>query len=314
MSNDVLDKIIIYSWTQLSKIIMKQQDCLVRFLFEEYGVRGEWVRLQDSWQQAKQYQVLVNEAVESQLGQALAAVVLLSATIKFTGAMIMQIQGSGELKALVSQSTNERKIRGLVRSEPQVSADNLKDMIGEGGRLVLTIESENAEPYQGIIALDEPHLADVLKAYFNQSEQLGTSLWLFANKAYAAGLFLQQLPGNPQEENGWEHLQILAETLTADELFNLDCEDLLHRLFNAEKVMIYPAETIEFKCTCSRTKISGTLAAFGRDELQSILLEREFIEVDCQFCGAQYSFDKVDVEQLLINPLDHDAANLTTKH
>ncbi|MDD1621286.1 MAG: Hsp33 family molecular chaperone HslO, partial [Methylococcaceae bacterium] len=282
---------------------MKQQDCLRRFLFEEHGVRGEWVRLRDSWQQAKQHQVLVNDAVDSQLGQALAAVVLLSATIKFKGAMIMQIQGSGELTALVAQSSNDRKIRGLVRSEANVSGANLREMVGEGGRLVLTVESDNAEPYQGIVGVAENTLAEVLKTYFTQSEQLDTCLWLFANKTHAAGLFIQELPSEKKDKNDWRRIEMLANTVTADELLTLDCEELLYRLFNEEKVIIYEPEVVEFKCNCSRQKIGGTLSAMGRSELEAILKERDDIEVDCQFCGAQYRFDKVDVENLLSNAL-----------
>lgn len=175
---------------------MKQQDCLRRFLFEQHNVRGEWVRLQYSWQQAKQHQALVNEAVASQLGQALVAVALLSATVKFKGAMILQIQGSGDLKALVAQSSNEGKIRGLVRSNDQVDGDNLKQMLGDGGRLVLTVESDISEPFQGIVGVEKDSLAEVLRTYFTQSEQLDTRLWLFANQTHAAGLLIQELPGD----------------------------------------------------------------------------------------------------------------------
>ncbi|QPK63775.1 Hsp33 family molecular chaperone HslO [Methylomonas sp. LL1] len=282
---------------------MKQQDCLRRFLFEEHGVRGEWVRLEKSWQQAKQHQILVNPAVESQLGQALAAVVLLSATIKFKGAMIMQVQGSGELKALVAQATNERRIRGLVRSEAIVSGGNLRQMIGEGGRMVLTVESETAEPYQGIVGVMEQDLAGVLKTYFSQSEQLDTRLWLFANETHAAGLFIQELPAEKQDKNDWQRLEMLADTVTAQEMLTLDCEELLHRLFHQEKVRLYEAEEVEFSCNCSRQKIGGTLSALGKSELEGILQERDQIEVDCQFCGAQYHFDKIDVENLLLNPV-----------
>jgi len=293
---------------------MKQQDCLRRFIFEEHGVRGEWVRLQDSWQQAKQHQNLVNDAVDAQLGQALAAVVLLSATIKFKGAMIMQIQGGGDLKALVVQASNDRRIRGLVRSEASVAGANLQEMIGDGGRLVLTVESENADPYQGIVGVEAESLADVLRTYFNQSEQLDTRLWLFANKTHAAGLFIQELPSEDKDRADWEHLEILADTVTSDELLNLDCEDLLHRLFHEEKVRIYEPEAVEFKCNCSRQKIGGTLAALGRSELQAILRERDDIEVDCQFCGAQYRFDKIDVENLLTNPAAENDTNSPTRH
>ena len=76
---------------------MSEKDSLIRFLFSEHGVRGEWVHLQQSLQQAKQYQQIANDLVDQQLGQALAAVVLLSATIKFDGKIILQIQGSGDL-------------------------------------------------------------------------------------------------------------------------------------------------------------------------------------------------------------------------
>lgn len=281
---------------------MKQQDCLRRFLFDQHNVRGEWVRLQESWCEAKQFQQLATPAVESQLGQALAAVVLLSATVKFQGAMIMQVQGGGDLKALVAHSSNQRKIRGLVRSNDQVGGATLRQMLGEGGRLVLTLESELAEPFQGIVGVEEDDLAGVLRQYFTQSEQLDTRLWLFANQTHAAGLFLQQLPGevhNDQED--WERIVTLAETVTEQEMLNLECEELLHRLFHEEQVRLYEPEAVAFQCGCSREKIGGTLSALGRSELEAILRERDDIEVDCQFCGQHYRFDKVDVESLFAN-------------
>lgn len=277
---------------------MKEQDCLRRFTFENLGVRGEWVRLQTSLQQAKEFQTLVNKGVEEQLGQALAAVALLSATIKFQGSMIMQIQGNGDLKALVAQATNERKIRGLVRSEPNVVGGTLKEMMG-AGHLVLTVESEISEPYQGIVSLEQETLADVLRTYFTQSEQLTTRLWLFANKTHAAGLLIQELPDQKYDQSDWERIEMLADTVTAEELLTLDSEQLLYRLFNEERVRLYEPEPVEFSCNCSQQKISGTLQALGRKELEHIFAERDDIEVACQFCGKQYRFDKVDMEALL---------------
>lgn len=275
---------------------MKEQDCLRRFLFEELGVRGEWVRLQDSWQAAKQHQIL-NPAVESQLGQALAAVVLLSATIKFEGAMILQAQGDGTLRTLVAQSSHDRKIRGLVRYNSKVTAQTLPDMMGYG-RLVLTIESENAPPYQGVVALEGQSLADMLHTYFLQSEQLQTRLWLFANQTHAVGLFLQELPAQASYKADWERIEILANTITEAELFNLDCEEVLYRLFNEEKVRVYPTESVEFSCHCSREKIATTLRSMGKADLEAILKERETIEVNCEFCGEKYHFNNTDVAGL----------------
>ncbi len=280
---------------------MSEKDCLKRFLFEELPIRGEWVRLQDSWLQAKEFQSFANSAVENQLGQALTAAVLLSATIKFKGSMILQAQGSGALKALVAQSTHDRKIRGLVRSEDELETGTIKQMMGKG-HLALTIEPEAGEPYQGIVALEQDHLAGMLETYFQQSEQLKTRLWLFADNHCAAGLLIQELPGQAENKEDWERIEMLADTVTEEELLNLDSDEMLYRLFNEEKVRVFDPESVNFSCSCSRHKISHTLTSLGREELEAILQERETIAADCQFCGRQFEFDRVDVENLLRNP------------
>jgi molecular chaperone Hsp33 len=202
----------------------------------------------------------------------------------------------------------------LVRSEASVAGLQLKDMLGGAGRLVLTVEPENADPYQGIVGVEADTLAAVLENYFVQSEQLDTRLWLFADKTHAVGLLIQELPSEIRDKADWQRIEMLAGTVTAEELLSLDCEVLLHRLFNEEKVRVYDPESVEFKCSCSRQKISGTLLALGRAELESIFKERADIEVDCQFCGAKYSFDKVDVENLLTNPLGELPLNTPTRH
>jgi len=276
---------------------MKEQDCLRRFLFEELGVRGEWVRLQVSWQKAKQYQQL-SAGVQEKLGQALASAVLLSATIKFEGAMILQAQGKGKLNTLVAHATHDRKIRGLARGDTQIEAATLPEMMGEG-RLVITVEPEKGEPYQGIVSLDGDKLSDVITTYFTQSEQLETKVWLFANETHAAGLFIQELPAQDSYKADWERISILADTVTQDEMLTLDCEEMLFRLFNEEKVRIFESEPITFECGCSSKKIETALISLGKKELDSIFLERNIIDVDCEFCGKKYSFDKVDVDNLL---------------
>ena len=277
---------------------MIEQDLLRRFLFEELGVRGEWVKLTSSWQAAKVHQ-RGSENIQQQLGQALAAVVMLSASVKFKGSMILQAQGDGDIKTLVAQATDQQKIRGLVRGKENVVAGSLEDMYGQG-RLVLTIESGSGSPYQGIVPLQGDNLAAALETYFSQSEQLKTRLWLFANETQAVGLLLQELPVQEGYEADWEHIEILANTVTEQELFDLDCEQLLYLLFNQEKVRVFDPEPVEYNCACSRTNIEKMLFAMGKDELEAILVERGVIEINCEFCNEHYRFDKIDVENILV--------------
>ena len=89
-------------------------DQLQRFLFENIGVRGEIVKLNSAWQTA-----LANHTyptvVAEQLGQALAASLLLSATLKFEGALIIQIQGDGPISLLAAQATDQQIVKGLAQ-------------------------------------------------------------------------------------------------------------------------------------------------------------------------------------------------------
>ncbi len=276
--------------------ILKKTDYLQRFLFEDLGVRGEWLGLQLSWQESKQKQNLCS-SVQEKLGEALVAAVLMSATIKFEGSLILQAQGNGSLKTLVAQATHDRTIRVLARDDGTVKSGSLSEMMGTG-RLVITIESEKGEPYQGIVSLEGKDLSEVITTYFLQSEQLQTRVWLFANENFAAGLLLQELPGQESSKTDWERIIVLANTVTKQEMLTLECEEMLHRLFNAEKVRLFEQEPVSFKCTCSKKKIENTLIALGREELESILQEKNEINVDCEFCAEHYSFDRVDIESL----------------
>ncbi|MDQ7089719.1 MAG: Hsp33 family molecular chaperone HslO [Methylococcales bacterium] len=276
---------------------MNQNDCLRRFLFDDLGVRGEWVHLQTSFQAAKHYQSL-SDHVASQLGEALAAVTLLSATIKFKGSMVLQAQGNGALHTLVAQASDQQEIRGLVRGDKKMAEGSLQTMMGEG-RLVLTTKAENGEPYQGIVSLEANGLAEVIENYFQQSEQLPTRVWLFSDKTQVAGLFLQKIPTEGREELDWERITAVANTITADELLNLDCETVLYRLFNEDKLRLFEPQTVTFKCSCSREKIIETLQTLGRDDLESALKEQEIVAVDCEFCGQKYTFNAEAIEMIL---------------
>jgi molecular chaperone Hsp33 len=185
-----------------------------------------------------------------------------------------------------------------VRSTTDVDDGTLESLFGQG-RLVLTIEMENGDPYQGIVPLEGENLANALESYFVNSEQLKTRLWLFADQYHAAGLLLQELPAQKHFQADWERVEMLASTITRKELLDLECEDVLYRLFNEEKVRIFDPEPIAFQCACSRPRIERTLRAMGRPELEDILREQAQIEVICEFCGERYQFDKVDVESLL---------------
>lgn len=288
---------------------MKDDDYLYRFVFEQFGVRGEFVRLNASWQAVRERHAYP-AAAESQLGAALAAVALLSGTIKFKGALSLQLQGDGALRSLLAQATEQRTIRGIMNLvgeiDPQAS---LPELLGQG-RMVLTAESPGGERYQGIVSLDGNDLATALQGYFDQSEQLPTRLWLTADENKACGLFLQRLPGEGEDEP-WNRVVMLADTITDEELHALDTETLLHRLFHEEDLRLFEPEPVAFRCSCSRERVANALVSMGRPEVDSIISERGVIEADCEFCNTRYTFDRVDAAAIFSDAPLPDAPEST---
>ena len=207
---------------------------------------------------------------------------------------------TAHFKTLVAQATNDRKIRGLVKGSETSQEGSLQDLFGDGNLVITISHPPISSPIKALSPLQGKNLAAALEAYFAQSEQLNTRLWLFANTSLTTGLLLQELPAKSSIKADWERIELLANTVTEDEVLGLDCQDLLYRLFHQEKVRIFDGEPIAFDCACSRLKIETALRILGREELESVLVERGQIEVNCEFCNKHYRFDKIDVEQLLL--------------
>jgi molecular chaperone Hsp33 len=272
-------------------------DSLHRFLLESTNVRGEWVHLDAAWRALlERYEY--PQPVRDLLGQALAAVALLSATIKFDGSLILQVTGNGPLNLLVVQASGRGTVRGLARWQSEVPDAGLTAQFGDG-RMVMTIDpGEGRDRYQGVVPLEGESLAEALEGYFTRSEQLPTRLWLAADGRRAAGLLLQALPGEQRDPDAFNRATVLAGTLRPEELLEWPVETLLHRLYHEEDVRLLEGSPVSFRCPCSRERVADMLRNLGRAELESVLAEEGVIEVRCEFCNAGYRFDAVDAEQL----------------
>lgn len=301
------------------------KDTLRRFLFENLAVRGELVHLDAAWQAVLERHDYP-QPVQNVLGQLMSAVSLLIATLKFDGQLIAQIQGNGPVSLLVVEGTSENTLRATASIKEgfdKFSDESLYGLVGDA-RLVITLEPAKGERYQGIVNLTGETLADALTDYLLRSEQLDTDLWLAADNKQAAGLLIQKLPDTEKvksstniisfdsaEENidldGWNRIQQLSSTIKDDELLELDAEEIIHRLYHEEDVRLFEPELISFRCTCSRERVANMLRSLGAEEVQNIIEEQSKIEVACEFCNHNYSFDAVDAEQLFSSQIPHPA-------
>ncbi len=187
------------------------------------------------------------------------------------------------------------------------------------GQLAITLKPHRGEMYQGIVPLDAAFVpldaasvSRAVEAYFDSSEQLPTRVWAAANTQAVAGLLLQRMPNPPgappelidQIDESWQRVQLIADTITDDELLTIAADRLLRRLFRAETVRLQPPLDLEFGCSCSRARTANALRIMGRAEIDEILAEQGSVDVTCEFCGENYRYDPIDA-QLLFEPLAH---------
>jgi molecular chaperone Hsp33 len=271
----------------------------------------------------RDYPGVIREA----LGEAVVASLLLAATIKFEGVLSLQLQGPGAVQLLLAQCTSGLGVRGLARYREDLgsgaSSRDLHRLIGTGN-LTVTLESDDgSQRYQGIVPITGARLADSLQIYFENSEQLPTRLWLYADEHGAAGMLLQRLPGERSAaaapgtaapdpaavDDAWHRVQLIGATLTPEELQSLADAEIVHRLFNEDDMRIFEPAPVYFRCRCSRDRVSGMLQGLGEAETRSILAERGEVEVRCDFCNRAYVFDAVDVGQLFNKGVASDASS-----
>ena len=285
-------------------------DSLYRFVVEGCNVRGQLVYLDESWRELAgrhDYPPVVRRL----LGEAVSAAALLSATIKFDGVLSIQASGDAALRLLIAEATAKGTLRGLARWKGELEGARLAELLGNG-RLAITIDpGPGRERYQGIVELQEGGLSQSLRAYFSHSEQLPTRLWLAVEEERVAGLLLQRVPDERDDDiwleaaepsrDAWQQSVEHADAMDPSELLELDVANLLARIHGDRPVRLYRGENWRFLCGCSRAKVSEVLRAFGPDDLKSLIEERERVNVNCEFCNAEFTFDAIDVTQLFVD-------------
>ncbi|MGE4125389.1 MAG: Hsp33 family molecular chaperone HslO [Pusillimonas sp.] len=301
---------------------------LKKYLFQDNTVRVQAVRLTDAWQDGLVHQHYP-DCVRQLLGELVSAAVLLASNIKFDGSLVLQLQGDGPVALIVVECTVNLDIRAtatLREGAHLPESGSLQALLNTNGngRFIVVLDpnrdTTDMQPYQGIVPLEGDSVAQVLEGYMRSSEQLDTRLWLAANDQCSAGLLLQRLPGHggkvtaTVQDETWQRAAILAETLQTPELLDLPSDELVQRLFWQETLLTFEPQNIRWHCPCTRERVGNMLRMLGQEEIESILSERDKVDVSCNFCGKPYHFDAVDCASLFTEIRDSGHANPQSLH
>jgi molecular chaperone Hsp33 len=290
-------------------------DFVAAFQIEDAPVRGRIARLGDGTLDPILKRHDYPRWAANLLGEAVTLAVLVSASLKFDGKVVVQAEGDGPVSLLVAEARSDGGVRGYLRRD-QAKWDRLErinrgarphipQVIGKGVMgIILVPDDPDQQPYQGIVPLDGATLADCAQMYFAQSEQIPTRVRIAVGEISelggtkrwrAGGALLQQVAPDDARgdtEDAWNTARTLFDTITDVELADPDLSSgqLLFRLFHEQGVRLEPPHRLNDNCTCSEERLLKTLRAMPKERVAELAEDDGKISADCQFCGRVYRF------------------------
>ena len=292
------------------------RDEIVRAMTKDGYVKAVAVTGRDVVERARQVHTLPPMATAA-LGRALMGTSMLGDMLKTEkGSVTMQIKGGGPLGTILAVSDHEGNVRGYVQNpnvdiiEKYEGKLDVGAAVGgehvEAGTLTIIKDIGMKEPYVGTIGLWSGEIADDLAMYFVESEQIPTvcALGVLLEKDQsvntAGGYIIQLLPGASEEiiekiEAGVHRVGAVSSAFES----GMDAEDIIRAVLSDFEVEVLEKRPVEYRCYCSRDRVTRALISMGRGEMESLIEEQGEADLTCQFCDAVYHYSKEELEALL---------------
>ncbi len=288
------------------------QDHIVRAMTADGYIKATAIRSTDLVERARNIHKTTPTATAA-LGRVLTAASMMGNTQKVeNGALTLQIKGGGPLGTILATSDAVGNVRGYVNNpsitllEKYAGKLDVGAAVGTDGMLTVIRDLQMKEPYIGSVALVSGEIGDDVTAYFAQSEQTPTACALGVlvdtdqSVKAAGGYLIQLLPGAPIDaidklEAGIQKAGAVTPML-AD---GMTPEDILRRVMCDFDLEFLETTPVAYKCYCSRERVTSTLIAIGKKDLQEIADEGEPITIECQFCDTKYRFTPDEIQALL---------------
>ncbi len=279
------------------------KDTLHRFIFEDTDIRGNYVKLNHTIEEATQHQALPQN-IHIALGELMIASSLLASTLKLDGSLTLQIQTNGPLKLLIAECNENLGIRGTVKWNGPIESIAPIDLIKEGHFIITLIQKNAKTPYQGIVPMEGNSISELLENYMLRSEQIQTKLWIHSQENIFHGILIQKLPFNSSAEaldhdamiSAWEDIVMSADKSFKTIHPELEASKILQTIFSSETIRLFDPSYPNFACSCSKKSVENMLRLIGKKECESIIEEQSSITIHCDFCNECYKYYEDEVE------------------
>ena len=246
------------------------------------------------------------------LGRLLCAASLMGNMMKEENATLtLRVNGGGISGSVVAVSDSAGNVRGYIEN-PAADLPTRQDgkldvggIVGRDGTLTVSRDIGLNEPYVGSTELVSGEIAEDLTAYLLESEQvpsacaLGVLVDTDKSIKAAGGFIVQLMPGAPEEyiDRLEENIFMMDQVTTV--LDEDGAEALFGQVLKGFEHHVVSTEHIEYRCYCSRERVTRTLISLGKKELQDIVDEGKPIDIDCQFCDEIYHYTPADIADIL---------------
>jgi molecular chaperone Hsp33 len=295
-------------------------DFVATFQIEDTSVRGRVARLGDGVLDPIIKRHDYPRWAAHLLGEAITLAVLVSASLKFDGKVLVQAQGEGPVSLMVAEARSDGGVRGYLRIDKEKwerldrinkgQRPHIPQVMGKGVlAMLLQPNDPDQSPWQSLVPIEGATLGDCAQTWFTQSEQIPTRVRLAVGEISepggtkrwrAGGALIQQVAGDAARgatDEPWDNARALFDTITDLELADPDISSatLLFRLFHENGVRLETPRSLADKCTCSEEKLLTTLRQMPKDEIKSLAEADGAITADCQFCGRLYRFPASEI-------------------
>ena len=235
--------------------------------------------------------------------------VLLNSMLKGNEQLTVQINGGGKIGTLLIDANTNGDVRGYVTNHQALTDEenetlSVKEVVGGFGTMTVTRRNGNNPPFIGQIPIINGEINEEFTSYLYHSEQIPSTMLVSTiidddlTVEAAGGFMIQLLPGTnsnliediKQRIKAAISLQTMLKT-------NYSPEDILRTILgdDIEELEQMP---VQFKCECSRERISNAIISLGKEEILDMMETDGQANAECHFCNEHYFFTLEDLQQL----------------
>ena len=228
--------------------------------------------------------------------------------------LTIKVNGDGPAKSITVTADAKLNVKGLIYNNavdlPLKSNGHL-DVGGAVGRgtLVVIRDEGPGEPYVGQTELVSGEIGEDLTYYFAESEQIPTSVGLGVlvdrdlSIKHAGGFIIQLLPFATDEtitklENRLANIDSVTNYfdrgMTPEDMMR----DILGEEVFGQDIIIEDTRDTQYKCNCSRERVTKALISIGKKELKSMIDDGEPVNLHCDFCNSDYEFTIPEIQEI----------------